>query len=361
MKIALRLKQTLIAFWVLLLLGVAPVALAADYNSQINALNSQIQANQQAANQKRAEGDTLANKVAALTAEINGAQAALEKTRAEISQTQAEIVAQTAELNKQTDNLRQNIQTMYKDRDVTPIEILASSENLSDFVGKQQYMEDVKNKIQDSIAKITTLKQQLEEKNAQLATRAEDEKAQVADIAAKRSEQQALLTQTRGQESAYQTLVKQNQTQLNAVYAARAAEIARSRSTGGSYSGGAPCGGGYPGYLCNAGQDSLVDPWGYYNRECVSYAAWKRSSIGRSVPMYWGNAGSWYSRANSSSPAYGDIAVWPYGPGYLYGHVAIVESVSGGMMTVSEYNYGAPGVYSVRSIPTNYQGVRFVK
>lgn len=345
----------------MLLLGVAPVALATDYNSQINALNSQIQANQQSANQKRAEGDTLANKVAALTAEINGAQAALEKTRTEISQTQADIVAQTAELNKQTDNLRQNIQTMYKDRDVTPIEILASSENLSDFVGKQQYMQDIKDKIQTSITQITALKQQLEEKNSQLATRAEDEKAQVADIAAKRSEQQTLLAQTRGQEAAYQSIVKQNQSQLSTVYAARAAEIARARATGGSYSGGSVCGGGYPGYLCNASQDSLVDPWGYYNRECVSYAAWKRSSIGRSVPMYWGNAGSWYYRASNSSPAYGDIAVWPYGPGYPYGHVAIVESVSGGMMTVSEYNYGAPGVYSMRSIPTNYQGVRFVK
>ncbi len=354
-------RLTVVALLVGLFGIAAPVAHAVDFDAQIRALQGKINENTSAANQKRAEADTLANKVAALNAEIAAAQSALNLTRTEISQTEQEIAATTAELEKQTNNLRENIKAMYKDRDVTPMEVLASSENLSDFVGKQQYMDDLKTKIESNIAAVNKLKGELEARKTALAQKADQEKSQVVSIAAKRSEQQALLNQTRGEEAAYQNLVKQNQSQLSAVFAARAAEIARNQSQGGSYSGGGACGGGYPGFLCNRAQDSVVDPWGYYNRECVSYAAWKRSALGRMVPMYWGNAGDWYRRTNSSSPAPGDIAAWPYAPGYPYGHVAIVESVNGGMMTISEYNYGAPGQYSVRTISTSYLGVRFIK
>lgn len=354
-------RLVFIAIWLAAFIGFAPVALATDFDAQIRELQGNINQNQAAANQKRAEADTLANKVAALNAEISAAQNALNLTRTEIAKTTTEIAAQTAELANQQDNMRESLRSMYKDRDVTPIEVLASSDNLSDFVGKQQYMQQLKDKIDATIASITKLKAELETKKAALANKADQEKGQVNAIAAKRSEQQNLLAQTKGQEAAYQQQVAQNKNQLSAVFAARAAEIARQQAQGGSYQGGGACGGGYPGFLCNRAQDSVVDPWGYYNRECVSYAAWKRSAIGRSVPMYWGNAGDWYWRGSGGSPSYGDIAVWSYGPGYPYGHVAIVESAGGGMMTVSEYNYGAPGVYSTRTIPVNYQGVRFIK
>lgn len=351
-------KQTLTLIWAAALIGLAPTALAVDYNAQINALNQQIANNQSAANQKNAQAKTLANKVAALNSEIAAAQAMLNKTRAESAQTQVEIEAQTAELAKQTDYLRQNLQTMYKERDVTPIEILASSENLSDFVGKQQYIQDVKTKIESSIAAITTLKAELEAKKVALADRAEQEKGQVIGIADKRAEQQQLLAQTRGEEAAYQGVVAQNKQQLEAVFAARAEEIRRNASAGGSFRPGGACGGGYPSIWCNAPLDALVDDYGYYNRECVSYVAWKRAAMGEFVPRYWGNARDWWGRQGSagggtSNPQRGDVVVWTNPP---YGHVAIVESVNAGSITVSEYNYSPRGGYSERTIPNSMLG-----
>lgn len=357
-----RARGTFMVLWALLFILAAPAALAVDYDSQINALSQQIKNNQSAASQKQAEANTLQGKVSALNSEISAAQAALQRTRVETAKTQADITAQTAELAKQTDNLKQNLQTIYKDRDVTPIEMLASSQNLSDFVGKQEYVTQVKDKIEATIASISTLKSQLEQKKIELDARAADEVGQVANIAAKRAEQQSLLTQTKGQESAYQSLVQQNQAQLNAVFAARAEEIRRNAQAGGSFRAGGQCGGGYPNVWCNAAQDSMVDDYGYYNRECVSYAAWKRHAIGRTVPMYWGNAGDWYWRANSSNPQYGDIVVWPYGPGSPYGHVAIVESNNGSSITVSEYNYSPRGGFSTRTIPMgSLGGARFIR
>jgi N-acetylmuramoyl-L-alanine amidase len=76
---------------------------------------------------------------------------------------------------------------------------------------------------------------------------------------------------------------------------------------------------------------------GYSYGYCTYYVASRRS-----VPSNWGNASSWYYNAQASgfsvgyTPVPGAIA-WT-GAGY-YGHVAYVESVSGGMVTVSEMNY----------------------
>jgi surface antigen len=41
----------------------------------------------------------------------------------------------------------------------------------------------------------------------------------------------------------------------------------------------------YPSRLKNAGQDSLVDPWQFYNRECTSWVAWRLNSENQ-VPFY---------------------------------------------------------------------------
>lgn len=76
---------------------------------------------------------------------------------------------------------------------------------------------------------------------------------------------------------------------------------------------------------------------GYAFGYCTYYVAGRRY-----VPSNWGNAVNWYYAARASgyavgsTPAVGAIA-WTAG-GY-YGHVAYVESVSGGSVTVSEMNY----------------------
>ncbi len=76
---------------------------------------------------------------------------------------------------------------------------------------------------------------------------------------------------------------------------------------------------------------------GYSYGYCTYYVASRRS-----VPSNWGNANAWYYNAQASgfsvgsTPVPGAIA-WT-GAGY-FGHVAYVESVSGGSVTVSEMNF----------------------
>ena len=146
------------------------------------------------------------------------------------------------------------------------------------------------------------------------------------------------------------------------------AEQARANQTGtggGQVVAGDPNRGGYPSYLNNAAKDALVDPWGMYNRECVSYTAWKVYQTYGNMP-YWGgrgNANQWDDNARAagiptgSTPKIKSVAVWHIG---RYGHVAWVESVnSDGTFNVSEYNRGGDGLYHER-VNISTSGVVFI-
>jgi len=102
--------------------------------------------------------------------------------------------------------------------------------------------------------------------------------------------------------------------------------------------------------------NELPDPWGMFQRQCVSYTAWKVAQSGRHMP-YWGgvgNANQWDDNARAAgipvdtNPRVGDVAVMHIGP---YGHVMYVEAVNpDGTIRISEYNFDLQGNYSERTI-----------
>lgn len=338
---------------------VPAIARADTFDQQISELNKQIDANQGAVAQKRGEADTLKNKLAIIDGQITSAQAELNKTRVESSQTQASIDSNNAELEKQKGILRENLQTIYKQGEVTPIELLASSKNLSDFVAQREYLDAIKDKVDQNMDRINKIKKELDDKKNQLAILENQQKAQVQGIAAQQAEQQGLLNATQGEEARYQDMISQDKQKVAQLKAQQAAAIAAA-SSGFTYGGG----GGYP--WAGAAKDGGADPWGFYYRECTSYAAWKRAAIGRPIPPWgrWGtaNAKDWLywagvsGYATSSSPAVGDIGV--YQGGY-YGHVMIVERVEGSRVWVSQYNAENQGLYSESYWPTS--SLTFIK
>lgn len=117
-------------------------------------------------------------------------------------------------------------------------------------------------------------------------------------------------------------------------------------------------GNGYP--WANAPfPNSIADDWGMYQRQCVSYAAWKVAASGRQMPFWGGrgNASSWDDNARadgiavSSTPQVGSVAVSHAGG---YGHVSYVEQVYGdGTIRISQYNAGWDGMYSEEKLSTS--------
>lgn len=106
----------------------------------------------------------------------------------------------------------------------------------------------------------------------------------------------------------------------------------------------------------NLPEDSRLDPWGEYVRECTSFVAWALySRNGYSMPFY-ANAKDWGIRAErmgiavNSTPAVGAVA-WEQKP--PYGHVAWVSAVSGSTVTIEEYNEYGNGTYDRRTVPAS--------
>jgi surface antigen len=122
----------------------------------------------------------------------------------------------------------------------------------------------------------------------------------------------------------------------------------------------------YPSRLKNAAQDSLVDPWQFYNRECTSFVAWRLNSENNVAftdyfrGAHWGNASNWKNAAKSLSipvdnnPTRGAVAWWAAGSaGSSRGHVAWVQVVGDSSITIEEYNYLHEGFYDTRTISTS--------
>src|SRR4029078_8019216 len=149
---------------------------------------------------------------------------------------------------------------------------------------------------------ITQLKVQLEEQQRQLQSRIKDMQNQQAQLDASRAEQASLLAYTEEQNSGYDQQIKNNNSQISSL---RAQQAAANRALGGRVTAGDPGHGGYPAYIDNASQDSIVDPWGVYNAECVSYTAGKVHQTYGYMP-YWGghgNANQWPASARDAGYA----------------------------------------------------------
>lgn len=114
----------------------------------------------------------------------------------------------------------------------------------------------------------------------------------------------------------------------------------------------AAIGDNYPAKWRNVPQDSVVDDWNMYNRECVSWAAFTIARHGQSANNY-GDAKYWDDNARNhgyrvdNTPTAGSIAQTDNG---RFGHVAVVDSVHGSTVTVEDYNWAGDGHYLVHDV-----------
>ena len=109
-----------------------------------------------------------------------------------------------------------------------------------------------------------------------------------------------------------------------------------------------------------------LSPYGYYYRNCTDYVAWRLTQNG--VPLWMtqglGDAKTWAVVAKQRHlpvdpfPAVGSVAVNPTGK---YGHVAVVTAVSGGYISVEQYDVNFDGDFSTSSgYPSSLGFTRFI-
>ncbi|HEY5695719.1 MAG TPA: hypothetical protein VIQ80_02700, partial [Candidatus Saccharimonadales bacterium] len=242
---------------------------ADQYDDQINAIRAQVNQYQAQANQLHQQANSLQAAVDALTAEKNAIQAQLDLSQAQYDKLTNDIAANKVKLQNNQKALGSTLADLYVDSDISPLEMLASSKNVSEYLDKNTYQSSVKDKLNSTIQSIQTLKAQLEADQKSVEKVLNDQKAQRATLAAKQAEQQQLLNDTQGNEAAFQQKVAAGQAQMAAIAAQQRAAL--QRLTGGgrynygtvgsfqfrNYSGNSPCGGG--GYTLCGTQDSYAD------------------------------------------------------------------------------------------------------
>jgi surface antigen len=333
---------------------------ADQFDEQIQALRAQNASTQQVSDSLAAQANTYQGVVDSLAQQIDSLQQTIVAYQQQSDATQAEIDQKQADLDQQKKVLGEDIKQMYLEGQTSTLEILASSNNLSDFVNKEVGRSAVQNKVKSSVDQINTLKLQLEEKQRELQGLIKDQQTQQAQLQTTESQQSQLLAFTEEQKATYDQQIKANNSQIADL---RAQQLAANRTLGGVPVAGDPNHGGYPAQWANAPQDSTFDNWGMLNRECVSYTAWKVYQAYGYMP-YWGgvgNANQWPGDAQAagiptgSTPKVGSVAISMAGG---YGHAMWVEAVNGSNIYVSQYNYDLAGHYSEMSI--NGSGLTYI-
>lgn len=341
--------------------------MADEWDSKIAQLQAQANQYLAQANALKAQGDTLQNKLDEINAQINALQVQININQATYDKLQSDIAANQVKLAKTQEALGDILANLYVDDNISSVELLASSSNIGDFVDKQEYRTTIRDQLTSTVAEVKRIKQKLEADKKAVEKVLAELKLQNSQLAAQQADQQQLVNQTRGEEAAYQQLLSDARNNMAAVHAQQQAYYASLGGGGGSgvvgsfnYWGLSPgngaggCSGGYP--YCMP-QDTYIDPWNLYNRECVSYVAWALANrFGKSVQSWHGDGNAyewvwsaprWSGAWRVYSPQPGDVVVLPRSGGFApVGHVMIVESVSGDNMFVSQYNFYGTGQYS---------------
>lgn len=333
---------------------------ARDYDAEINAIQQQINQYEGQAQKLADQANTLQNQLAILAQQKQVIQSEIDLAQAKYEKLKSDIIATEKKIKENQDLLGKIIADIYTDDNISPLEMLASAKDISDFLDKQEYRSSVSSSLEDTIAKVKQLKKDLEQQKVDVERVLADQNNAKKALVAKENEQSTLLAQTKNDESAYKKLSADAQAQKLQVMQAQQAAInaAMARAGGGGLIQGG-VNGSYESWAGECYVDANAwshggargngeDPLGYGCNQCVSYTAWKMLQVTGYGPSYWGNANMWPGSARAagfhvtSTPRERAIGVISAGQ---YGHVVYIESYNqaAGTVNISQYNEWLPG------------------
>ncbi len=208
-----------------------------ELNDQIKNLNNQIsnskkkiddiQARQQEYNdliaQKQTEKSSLNNELGILNDQLARTQLEIEANELEIDKTNLEIKKITLDVQDKDEQISQErehiatmLRLMYKQDQVSALEILLLNNSLADFINQLKYLENTNEEIAQSVATLKEAKDKLEENKRVLLAKEEElevlkktfEEKKVA-LSQEQEDKNFLLEETRQSEKKYQYLLDQ--------------------------------------------------------------------------------------------------------------------------------------------------------
>lgn len=353
---------------VLGLSSVSQRVFADRFEEQIRQLQQDNANRENALDGLRGQAASYQDALGLLQQQISQVVAEINANAAKQAELQNKIEETKAELERQKKVLAADIKAMYVDGDISTIEILATSKNLSEFVDKEAYRNAVQKQIQETLKKINKLQADLNAQKAVVDALLLQQRAQQQQLDANRAEQAKMLAFNQKQQADFTSQVKKANAQIADLRRQQAEENCRIFGC----SGGVLGGGGYPWGFAKCLHTGQVEGscynydwavngqvynwstggWGY--RNCTDWVAFRSGGrvpsasvmhvyAGSGHAKYWDDTGRGMGKQVDSSPGAGDTAVSNAG---TYGHVMYVEQVHGdGSITVSDYNRAGTGKY----------------
>lgn len=210
---------------------VASASQVSDLRKQADQKTKELQANQAAADAKAAEATQLKDEGARVQALIGQSEAALAQTDNNIDYSEKEISALNDQISQEQDqlvkeriNLDENIKIIYENGTPSILEIVISSNSLSEIFDKAQYLDAIAQQVQDTINKINKIKADLETKKADqekrkasLAALKDQQQAQKRGLNSQKAEKDRLFAGAKSSQAAYEAKVAEARASIDAL------------------------------------------------------------------------------------------------------------------------------------------------
>jgi murein DD-endopeptidase MepM/ murein hydrolase activator NlpD len=182
-----------------------------EYNNQIKKIQGQ----------GRSLGNQIAileNQIAKINLDVEATEKSIEQTKLEVQAINLQIIDLEFEIADQKSKIAEYLRLIYKNDQVSYLEILLMNNSFSEFFDYLKYAQGINGKLNDELAKLKVSIQNLETQKTAWEQKAEQEKVLKEKLVQQRSEleerisaQGILLAQNRLNENQYQATVRQLQ------------------------------------------------------------------------------------------------------------------------------------------------------
>ena len=242
-----RFKIAVLITFAVAFLFCPPFVNGGEYDAEINALNAKIKAQQDKISsiqnrqktyssliaQKREEQSNLNNQLAILENRVSKAQLDLEETESEITETELEIKKATIDLEnvnrsieKQKEHISTLLKLMYRQDQISTIEILLANDSLSEFLDQAKYLENTSEEVSKSLEDLKTSRddmlsgqEAMRTKGAELVTLKQKMEEKKNGLVYEQNNKEQVLQETKYSEQTYQKLLAQAKREQNAAAA----------------------------------------------------------------------------------------------------------------------------------------------
>ena len=222
LKLGLRKSHLFIAALFLFVVAIVPLV-RADYYGEIAELERKNQNAEEQVHELLIKADNIQETIDGLEKHIRKLQGRIADNKAKSTQLKKDIAAAEIELEHQRDVLGQNIKAMYLEGQISTLEMLATSKDLSQYVDKQQYRDVVKDKIKEQVDLITELRLKLQAQREEVERLIEEDKVLRAEVDEQRQEQNRLLSLNQAEQEKFNEKIEKNNAKIADLRAAQAA------------------------------------------------------------------------------------------------------------------------------------------